>query len=282
MMAPVRTLRMFAAALLVAGCAGSGTQSGGIEKLYVFDCGQSRTADVSRWSPGVNVGQAREFSANCYLIRHAKGIMMWDSGYADNILTMPNGLTTPISVVHVTRGLANQLKELGIAPTQVTHVAFSHSHADHVGNANLFTAATLFIQEPEYDAAFGPTPAKFNFVPTNYDTLRANPVVKLKGDHDVFGDGSVTILSTPGHTPGHQCLMVKLPRTGNVILSGDMVHFQENWDARRVPLINFNGDQTVQSMNKIASVMQANNAQLWINHDKAQSAKISKSPAFYD
>jgi N-acyl homoserine lactone hydrolase len=270
------------AAALVAGCAGMGAAPSGVERMYVFDCGQSRTPDVSRWSPGINVGQAREFSANCYLIRHAKGLMLWDSGYADSIAAMPNGLSTPIAVVQVTKGLNAQLKELGLAPTDIKHIAFSHTHSDHVGNANLFTAATLYMQEPEYDAAFGPTPQKFGFVATNYEKLRANPLQKLKGDHDVFGDGSVVIVSTPGHTPGHQSLLVRLPNTGAVILSGDMVHFQENWDARRVPAMNVDSTQTVASMNKVAALMEKHRAQLWINHDKAQSAKIAKSPAFHD
>jgi N-acyl homoserine lactone hydrolase len=273
---------IIAAALSVAGCAGSASNPTGIEKLYVFDCGQSKTTDVSRWSPGVNVGKEREFSANCYLIRHAKGLMLWDSGYSDSIAAMPDGLRTPISVVHVTKGLANQLKEIGVAPTQVTHIAFSHTHSDHVGNANLFTSATLHMQEPEYAAAFGPDSKKYGFVESNYAKLRANPVVKLKGDYDVFGDGSVMIVSTPGHTPGHQSLLVRLPKTGAIVLSGDMVHFQENWDARRIPSMNYNGEQTVASMGKVAGILEANKAQLWINHDKAQSAKIAKSPAFYD
>ena len=98
--------------------------------------------------------------------------------------------------------LASQLAELGLKPADISYVAFSHFHGDHVGNANLFTGATLYIQETEYAAAFGPEPQKTGFNPATYDKLRANPVVKLTGDFDIFGDGSVMILSTPGHTPG--------------------------------------------------------------------------------
>lgn len=282
-MKALRLVAVLAAlAALVGGCAGSGSGASGIEKLYVLDCGQSRTADVSRWSPGVNVGQPREFSANCYLIKHAKGYMLWDSGYSDSIAAMPDGLKTPISVVHVTKGLVAQLKELGLTPADIKHIAFSHTHSDHVGNANLFTAATLYMQEAEYNAAFGPDAQKFGFVAANYEKLRANPVVKLKGCHDVFGDASVNILDTPGHTVGHQSLLVRLPKTGNLVLSGDAVHFRENWEARRVPSMNVNAAQTLESMGKIADVIAANKAQLWINHDKAQSAAIRKSPAWYD
>jgi N-acyl homoserine lactone hydrolase len=102
--------------------------------------------------------------------------------------------------------------------------------------------------------------------------------VKLNGDYDVFGDGSVVILSTPGHTPGHQCLLVRLPNRGPVVLPGDMVHFQENWIHRRVPSRNFDQAQSAASMEKVAAVLARENAELWINHDKAQSATIPKAP----
>jgi len=268
---------------LITGCAGFGTErQAGVQRLYAFNCGEVRVKDVSRWSPGVNVGKQMDFSDNCYLIRHAKGLMIWDAGYSDAVAAMPNGLDTPLSVARLPRTLASQLAEIGVAPAQVTHVAFSHTHGDHVGNANLFTSATLYMQEPEYDAAFGPNAAKFNFVAANYDKLRASPVVKLKGDHDVFGDGSVTIISTPGHTLGHQSLLVRLPKTGPVLLSGDMVHFKENWDNRRVPAFNFSKDESLKSMEKVAALLASTGAQLWINHDKAQSERIPRSPAYVE
>ncbi len=275
------------AAALVAGCAGVGNEhgaerQGGVERLYVFNCGEARVKDLSRWSPGVNVGKQADFSDNCYLIRHAKGLMLWDSGNADAVAAMPDGLDTPAVHWRLPRTLASQLAEIGVTPAQITHLAFSHTHSDHVGNANLFTAATLYMQEAEYDAAFGPDAAKFNFVAKNYDKLRASPVVKLKGDYDVFGDGSVTILSTPGHTPGHQSLLVRLPKTGPVVLSGDLVHFQDNWDKRRVPGFNFSKDETLKSMDKVAALMAATGAKLWINHDKPQSDRIPHSPAYVE
>jgi N-acyl homoserine lactone hydrolase len=159
-------------------------------------------------------------------------------------------------------------------PAQITHLAFSHSHGDHIGNGNLFTAATLFIQKAEYDAAFGPDAAKFGFQSATYDKLRANPTVKLNGDRDVFGDGSVTILSTPGHTPGHQSLLVKLGKTGAVVLSGDLAHFQQNFDFRRAPGFNFDREGSVSSMERVAALVREEKAQLWINHDSAQNEKI--------
>jgi N-acyl homoserine lactone hydrolase len=257
----------------------------GIERMYVLNCGESETRDVSaNWSPGVNVGQPRLFSDNCYLIRHEKGLMLWDSGIPDAVAEKPEGVSAAggMLVMKVTRTLQSQLKELGLAPADITHLAFSHFHGDHVGNANLFTAATLYIQNPEYEAAFGPDPAKAGYNPALYDKLRANPVVKLGGDHDVFGDGSVVILSTPGHTPGHQSLLVRLPATGAVVLSGDLVHFQDNWDNRRVPARNSSQEQTLASMDRVDGILKREKAVLWINHDNEQSQSIPHAPRFLE
>jgi N-acyl homoserine lactone hydrolase len=98
----------------------------------------------------------------------------------------------------------------------------------------------------------------------------------------VFGDGSVVLIATPGHTPGHQSLLVRLPKSGPVILSGDMVHLQENWVHRRVPSFNFNREQSLESMEKVAQIMKQTGARLWINHDKTQSDTIPKAPAFVE
>jgi N-acyl homoserine lactone hydrolase len=274
------------ATLLLAACAGGGGASrvATVERMYVFECGVNRTNDLSRWSPGAHMGEAAAFSDNCYLIKHGNDLMLWDSGLADAIANLPNGQSSAGGAINarVSKTLASQFAELGIVPTQVTHIAFSHTHSDHVGNANYFTSATLYIQEPEYNAAFGPDAAKLGFNPALYDKLRASPVKKLGGDFDVFGDGSVTIISTPGHTPGHQSLLVRLPKTGAVLLSGDMVHFKENWDERRVPSANYDKEASVRSMQKAADLLAANHAQLWINHDMAQSAGVPKAPRYVE
>ncbi|HEX7812563.1 MAG TPA: N-acyl homoserine lactonase family protein [Burkholderiales bacterium] len=274
-----------AAPLIAAMCIQPVAQGAGIERMYVLDCGESETRDVSaNWSPGVNVGKSRMFSDNCYLIRHEKGLLLWDSGIPDSVAETPEGVTVAngMLVLKVKRTLQAQLKELDVAPSQVTHLAFSHFHGDHVGNANLFTAARLYIQNPEFEAAFGAEPAKFGFNPAMYEKLRNSPMVKLSGDKDVFGDGSVLILSTPGHTPGHQSLLVKLPATGAVVLSGDATHFQDNWENRRVPARNFDKEQTAASMQKIANVLRQEKAVLWINHDYEQSAALPRAPKFLE
>jgi N-acyl homoserine lactone hydrolase len=256
----------------------------GVQRLYVLNCGENDTRDLSAWSPGFNVGKPWEFSDSCYLIRHARGWMLWESGVADKIAQLPDGLVVANGklTVHVRKTLGSQLQDLGIAPADIANLGFSHFHGDHVGNANLFTAATLYIQQAEYDAAFGPDAEKYGYKPALYDKLRDSRMVKLDSDYDIFGDGSVMIYSTPGHTPGHQSLLVRLPKTGPVLLSGDAVHFRENWEFRRVPVMNFNREQSLASMQKLADILEREHAQLWINHDKAQTDTLKHAPEFYE
>jgi glyoxylase-like metal-dependent hydrolase (beta-lactamase superfamily II) len=106
--------------------------------------------------------------------------------------------------------------------------------------------------------------------------------MKLEGDKDIFGDGAVTVISTPGHTVGHESLLVHLPKTGWVILSGDAVHIKDNWDAKRVPSMNVDKDKTVASMQHMADLMAEHKAQLWINHDKPQTDGLLHSPKYYE
>ena len=274
----------------LAGC--SGMSSGGmaaapaagtVQRLYVLYCGEAHIPDVSPWSPGFNVGKPAVFSDNCYLIHHGDDWMLWDSGYPDALADTPEGVVGARSSRAMRKKtLVSQLAEIGVAPGQVTVVAFSHTHGDHVGNANLFAGAKVYMQSAEYDAAFGPEPGKYGFVPATYDKLRGSTLVMLNGDHDVFGDGSVKIISTPGHTPGHQSLLVHLPKAGAIVLSGDVAHFTENFMNRRVPGFNFNIEQSRQSMDKVAEIVKAEHAQLWINHDSQQSAGIAHAPQFIE
>jgi len=248
----------------------------GLERLYILDCGQNTGKDQSRWSPGVNEGKPIEFSDNCYLIRHAKGLLLWDTGVPDAVAAMPDGMVAANGAIVYRRAqtLIAQLAEIGVKPADITYVAVSHTHGDHVGNIGLFPTSTVLIQGAEYDWAMTQS-VKPAFAATQ-------KIEKLAGDHDVFGDGSVMILSTPGHTPGHESLLVLLPKTGALVLSGDAVHFRDNWEQRRVPSMNVNRDQTLASLQRIAGVLEDKKAQLWINHDKPQSAGLRYAPAYYD
>jgi glyoxylase-like metal-dependent hydrolase (beta-lactamase superfamily II) len=262
-------------ALVILVVSASAQIKSGVDKLYILNCGDGVAGDISRWS-GLDVGKSMEMSENCYLIHHTQGWLLWDTGIADSIAAMPNGLapSDPQAIHwHVTKTLASQLEMLSVKPADIKYVAISHSHPDHIGNITMFPQSIVLVQKAEYD---WPTPFG--------QKLRAitSQVNKLEGDHDVFGDGSVTLIATPGHTPGHQSLLVKLPKTGAIVLSGDAVHFQSNWDNRRVPSINTDKDKTAASMQHIADVMAKEHAKLWINHDAAQRKTLKLAPAFYD
>jgi glyoxylase-like metal-dependent hydrolase (beta-lactamase superfamily II) len=284
----MRTIRLLLSAslLAVAACASppGPSSSAAVQRLYVIDCGESRTMDLSPWTTPADKDKLYTFPVHCYLIKHAKDWMLWDSGHPDAYVNRPEGVPNirRTSFAFVRKPLAQSLRDIGVEPTAITYFAMSHSHADHTGNANLFAGATIFMQSAEYDAAFGPEPQKYGFNPATYDQLRNARIVKLQGDHDVFGDGSVIIKSTPGHTPGHQALFVRLPRSAPVLLSGDFVHFQENWVARRAPVTNFDRERSVRTMEEMDAFLKQTGARLWINHDAEQSQTIPKAPAFVE
>jgi N-acyl homoserine lactone hydrolase len=247
-------------------------QNGTVERLYVLECGQGQVGDLSRWSPGVNVGKKTEFVTNCYLIKHAQGYMMWETGLADELAAVPEG-RGGFTHWRLARTLASQLDEIKVKPADVKFVAASHTHPDHIGNVELFPQSMLLMQKAEYEWPGANNAPRFK---------PSHPVTKLEGDYDVFGDGSVTLLSTPGHTPGHQSILIKLARTGPILISGDAAHFRENWDYRRVPSFNVDVQKTLTSMDRIAAILAHTRAQFWIHHDKAQADTQKKSPAYYD
>ena len=250
-------------------------------RLYVFDCGNILARDVSVFSPGVDEGQAKELTDSCYLIRHPAGDLVWDTGLPDSLGTAGTDAMNGTFHVNVTHPFAQQLEELNVAPASIRYLGISHFHFDHTGNANLFTGATLLIQQEEYDAAFGPDPAKAGFNPASYDKLDRSKIQVLQGDQDVFGDGRVVIKKAVGHTPGHQVLFLDLPDTGPILLSGDLYHFSKNRKFRRVPSFNFNKEQTEHSMEQIEQFVREKGAQIWIQHDREQNQTLRHAPAFY-
>jgi hypothetical protein len=155
-------------------------------------------------------------------------------------------------------------------------------HYDHTANANEFAGATWLVRRVEREAMFAER-APGTTQPSTYSALRASKTIILGTDeHDVFGDGTVIVKSAPGHTPGHQVLYLKLPKTGGVMLSGDLYHYPEERKLDRVPTFDFNEVQTRASRVMIEGFLKRTGAQLWIQHDIIGNAKLKKSPDFYD
>jgi glyoxylase-like metal-dependent hydrolase (beta-lactamase superfamily II) len=209
---------------------------------------------------------------SCYLVKHGDEYMLWDTGHS---MTAPN-VAPKVSIV-------DQLAKIDVKPDQIKYVGISHYHADHTGQIASFPKATLLIGTREWDAITAPKPAEgVNYKPFEGWIKGDNKVepLPLGLDKDVFGDGSVIVLRTPGHTPGHSSLLVKLSQTGPVILSGDAVHFHENYDSDGVPAFNYDRAQTLASMERIKKILVNLKGTLIIQHDARDVSKLPEFPAF--
>jgi N-acyl homoserine lactone hydrolase len=267
-------MRLILIALLLLMSAPAG--AGEVSRLYVIDCGFAHAEDQSLWSPGVNANVPIDFSDNCYLIRHSTaGYLLWDTGITDRLAALPQGQPVPPlkQTWYRKQTLIEALATIGVKPSDITYVAVSHLHPDHVGNVDEFPQGTLIMQRVEWEAAKALPQKLFN--PERKAEL-------LEGDKDLFGDGSLTIISTPGHTAGHQSLLVHLNKTGYVLLTGDAAHFQANFDNRRVPGFNADREKSITSMDKLARIAEEKHAQIWINHDKPSSDTRRHLPEFYE
>jgi glyoxylase-like metal-dependent hydrolase (beta-lactamase superfamily II) len=238
--------------------------------LARLDCGtpQAPVAVNQRFSDTYAYGDLKlQFVFSCYIIKHGDDYLLWDTGHA---MTAPN-VAPKVSVV-------DQLAKLDVKPEQIKFVGISHYHADHTGQVASFPKATLLIGKGDWDAISSPKPAEgVNFKPFENWIKGEGKVESLALDTDGFGDGSVIVLRTPGHTPGHQSLLVKLPQMGAVVLSGDAVHFRENYDSTGVPAFNFDRAQTVASVERIKKIASNLKATVIIQHD---ARDIDKLPAF--
>ena len=262
--------------MLAAGaCAGAlaglvGPAQAADMSLTRFECGtpQAPTAVNQRFSDTYSYGDLKvQFVFSCYLVKHGDDYLLWDTGHA---MTTPN-VAPKVSLVDL-------LAKIDLKPEQIKYVGISHYHADHTGQVASFPKATLLIGAREWDAITAPKPAEgVNYKPFEGWIKGENKVEPLTLDKDVFGDGSVMVLRTPGHTPGHQSLLVKLPQTGNIILSGDAVHFRENYESVGVPAFNYDRAQTIASIERIKKLVATFKANLIIQHD---ARDVDKLPAF--
>ncbi len=252
-----------------------------VEKLCILDGGIARVEDGSIYSPGMNVGVPMTLSCNAYLIRHRNKWLMWDTGTPDYLYSEPGGKI----IAHGIRGMvvrtvASQFEAIGVSPDDVDIVMFSHAHYDHIGNSGLFRNAKWIVQQAEHDAMFGSNPDRFGYLTELYSTMRNNEVEVIQGDCDVFDDGAIRVIYTPGHTAGHNSLLVRLPQTGPVILSGDVAHNCCNLKHRRVPAMNADREASLSSMHRIEQLAHKEGARIWVNHDTAQSATLPHAPAW--
>jgi N-acyl homoserine lactone hydrolase len=250
-------------------------------KLYIFDCGTLKSGN-----PDVLLARGvttTDMSVAAYLIVHPRGTLLWDTGVIPDELIQPGGTTEARATVHKT--VRSQLAEIGYKPSDITYLALSHNHYDHSANANNFAGSTWLVQKAERAVMFPETPPQNpSNAATRFSALKNSKTILLDGDHDVFGDGSVVIIATPGHTPGHQSLLVNLPKTGPIVLSGDLYHYPAERTLKDfTPFAALgNPEKEIASKAKLEALLKEKKATLWIQHDILAYAQLKKSPAFYD
>jgi N-acyl homoserine lactone hydrolase len=251
-------------------------------RLYIFDCGVIHTTNGDAYSLKKEEMASTEMSIPCILVAHPRGTLMWDNGDIPDRAFPPGGGPAAAGVVTQEKPLLPQMAAIGYAPSDITYLSMSHYHGDHVANANSFAGATWLVRKVERDRMFSDTPIPRSDQ-ANYSALKTSKTILIdKDEWDVFGDGTVVIKSTPGHTPGHNVLFVKLMKTGPVVLSGDLYHYPEERTLHRLPVADFNKDQTAASRAELEIFLKKTGAQLWIEHDIVANAKLKKAPAFYE
>ena len=251
-------------------------------KLSVFDCGWLGFADITLFGLSNEESPVREMFVPCYLIEHKGKKMIWDFGLPPNIVGAGVVEYVPGATMRYDVSIIDQLKTLGLEPRDIDFIAPSHLHFDHAGALSLFKGSTLLIQKAERDSVVDAATENVAIDPSLFAGMEDTPTVQLEGDHDVFGDGKVVIYSTPGHTAGHQVLLIDLENTGRIVLSGDLYHFRFSRENQRTPEFNFSRDQTLESMERVEALLEEKDATLWIEHDHALADTLKKSPAFYD
>ena len=235
--------------------------------LTRLDCGTG-SSDQRRFSDTFAYSEPRiPFTYSCYVVRHGDDVMVWDTGYQPG----SNPSAPKVS-------LAEQLAQLRIGPEQVKFVGISHFHADHTGQLNTVPGATLLIGAKEWEQITSPKPMQgANIAGFKHWISGGGKVEPQPADKDVFGDGTVVILRTPGHTPGHQSLLVRLKEKGAVILTGDLVHFHENYEHNGVPSFNYDRAETLASLDRVKQIARNLKAIVVIQHDPRD---IDELPAF--
>jgi glyoxylase-like metal-dependent hydrolase (beta-lactamase superfamily II) len=242
-------------------------------QLWRLDCGTIQVSNLGVFSDTfAYAGQKKTLTDSCYLIRHGENYLLWDTGLPGELAG--TSATSGVFTTSVKTRIVDQLRQIGVSPDRVNFVGVSHNHFDHIGQAADFPKATLLIGEEDFEAS-KQGDAAARFAPWVKGGAK---VERIKRDHDVFGDGSVTILDMPGHTPGHQALLVKLPKTGNILLSGDLYHFAENFRSGGMPSFNTHRADTLGSMNRFAAIAKNLKARMIIQHEPADVAKLPLFP----
>lgn len=272
-----------AALALLAGSASAQSPTPATVSITRLECGRLKAPrDIAAFNDAHALdGVKRALVTSCYLIRHGADYLLWDTGY-------PRAMTeAPTSPFAAFPSIVDQLATLKVDPAKITRIGISHYHGDHIGQAQAFPGATLLIGKGDWDALKAAAPGDKRMGAPDPTPLahwltgggKAEPVV---GDKDVFGDGSVTMLDLPGHTPGHHALLVRLKARGWVLLSGDVAHVASNYATDGVPTFNTNRADSLASLDRVKATAKALKALVVIGHEPDDVAKLPAFPAAAD
>lgn len=283
---------VLAALCVAAGCgvrgdaAGSGSDAdseASAIRIYIFDNGEIRGLDTRLFNFEPDELAESDFVNRSYLIVHPDGTLMFDAGAVPDAAFADHGDGPVVDgVVTAARPLLPQLEAVGFGPSDIDYFALSHYHSDHTGNANAFADSVWIVQRAERDFMFSGDPQGIIDKETFSRLASAETVVLDDADYDVFGDGTVVIMTAPGHTPGHQVLAVELADYGPVVLAGDLYHYPEEIETGRVPTFEFDAAASRASRARIQAWLEETGATMWIEHDKATHARLPLAPGFVD
>jgi N-acyl homoserine lactone hydrolase len=232
--------------------------------------GEDAPTDLAIFSDtGAFDGVKRQLKSSAYLIKHGDQYLLWDTGI-DPAAKDDHGVAV------VKTMLTAQLAQLGVTPEQISLVGISHNHGDHLGQARAFPKATLLIGQGDWQALTASTDAdeRAQVEPWLNGHAKVEPVSL---DKDVFGDGTVVMLRTPGHTAGHHSLLVRLKGLGPVVLTGDLAIVREGYATNEVPSFNESRADSLASLDRIKRLAAKLKATVIIQHDVRDIAKL---PAF--
>jgi N-acyl homoserine lactone hydrolase len=259
------------AVFLATACAAFGAFAQATPEVTLtrLDCGngfndQRRFSDTFAYS-----NPKMPFTFSCYVVRHGDDVLVWDTGF------QPGSDPKAPKV-----SLLEQLAQLKVRPGQVKYVGISHFHGDHTGQLPSLPDATLLIGARDWAGLTSQPPMEGANVAAFAHWIGGGGKVETEaGDKDVFGDGTVMILRTPGHTPGHQSLLVRLKEKGPVILAGDAAHFHENWENDGVPSANYDRAATIASIDRLKQIAKNLHATVILQHDPRDVEKLPPFPA---
>lgn len=241
-------------------------------KLYTFDCGAFYVDNFS--STGEYDGTESVQANGCFLIRHSQGDLLWDLGLSASLVGRGRQIDNQYTV-SLDKTLVEQLAEIKLHPEDIEFVSISHNHFDHIAQIAPFSTSTWLVDENELMAMQEDGDFKDQFADfTNLDRKIFN------SDYDVFGDGSVMIIQTPGHTVGHTILQVNLMKTGMVLLSGDLYDQTKARELKLVPSYNFDEAQTRQSFDRFEKLAAELDAKVIIQHESADIGALPKLPNY--